>query len=161
MNIWHVWTIAQQRYKRVKEFLENLNEIDDYFYPTVVKEYNTKSGKKTKDVPLFNNYIFIKYIHNDQLHIKISDNPWIKDYLGTCSQKEMEDVLELSNKRYEDLLPDTEIKKGHSYRLVGTPFRDMICTVVDVEEDKLIVAVQLFGSDRLIKCSTKDIGLER
>ena len=73
----------------------------------------------------------------------------------------MEDVLELSNKRNEDLLPDTEIKKGHSYRLVGTPFRDMICTVVDVEEDKLIVAVQLFGSDRLIKCSTKDIGLER
>lgn len=160
MNAWHVWTINQQRYRRVKEFLEGLSEINDYFYPTVMKEYKTKSGKKNKDVPLFSNYIFINYKFNNNLHTRISDNPWIKDYLGMCTKQEMEDVLALSKKKYEDLVPISEVRKGHAYKLIGTPFKDMTCTVVDIEGDKLVVAVELFGSDRLIKCSINDIDLE-
>ena len=159
MAEWHVWTINQQRHKRVKEFLGSLTEINEYFYPTVIKEYNTKSGKKTRDVALFGNYIFIKYEHNTQLSAKISSNTWIKDYVGTCSQKEMEDVLVLSKKKYEDLVPNSEVQTGHSYKLIGTPFVDMTCTVVDIDGDKLVVSVELFGSGRLIKCSINDIDL--
>ena len=161
MSKWHVWTINQQRYKRVREFLDGLVEIDEYFYPTVVKEYNTKSGKKSRDVPLFSNYIFIKYEQNVLLSSKISNNTWIKDYVGTCSQKEMEDVLVLSKKKYEDLVPTTEVQVGHSYKLIGTPFIDMTCTVVEIDGDRLVVSVELFGSGRLIKCSINDIELER
>jgi len=158
---WHVWTIAQQRYKRVKEFLESLSGISEYFYPTVIKEYQTKSGRKTKNIPLFSNYIFIRYEYNDFIHAKISSNNWIKDYVGKCSQKEMEDVLILSKKKYEDLVPTSEIQKGYSYKLIGTPFKDMTCTVVDIDGDKLVVSVELFGSGRLIKCLITDIDLER
>ena len=160
MGTWHVWTINQQRYRRVKEFLENLKEIEEFFYPTVIKEYSTKSGKKTKDVPLFSNYIFIKYEDSNLLQSRIEDNPWIKDCLGKCSQREMEEVLVLSKKKYEDLVPTSEVQKGHIYKLIGTPFRDMTCTVVEIDGDKLVVAVELFGSDRLIKCSVNDIALE-
>lgn len=160
MGAWHVWTINQQRHRRIEEFLKNLPEVSDYFYPTVIKEYKTKSGKKTRDVPLFSNYIFIKYEHNNHLHTLIADNPWIKDCLGKCSKKEMEDVLILSKKKYEDLVPTSEVTKGHTYKLVGTPFKDMTCRVVEIEGDKLVVAVELFGSDRLIKCSINDIDLE-
>ena len=160
MGEWHVWTINQQRHRRVEEFLENLEGVSEYFYPTVIKEYRTKSGRKTKDVPLFSNYIFIKYEPNNLLHTRISANTWIKDYVGKCSQKEMEEVLVLSKKKYEDLVPTSEVQKGYSYKLIGTPFRDMTCTVVDIDGDKLVVAVELFGSDRLIKCSINDIALE-
>jgi len=160
MDAWHVWTINQQRYKRVEEFLENLVGIVEYFYPTVIREYSTKSGKKIRNVPLFSNYVFIKYEYNDLLHARISDCQWIKDYVGKCSQKEMEDVLMLSKKKYEDLVPISEIRKGHSYKLIGTPFKDMTCTVVDIDGDKLVVSVELFGSGRLIKCLITDINLE-
>ena len=159
--VWHVWTINQQRYKRVKEFLDSLTEINEYFYPTVIKEYQTKSGKKTRDVALFGNYIFIRYEHNDYLHAKISSSNWIKDYVGTCSQKEMKDVLILSKKKYEDLVPTNEVQIGYSYKLIGTPFVDMTCNVVSIDGDKLVVSVELFGSGRLIKCSINDIDLER
>lgn len=160
MRAWHVWTINQQRYGRVREFLENLKEIEEFFYPTVVKEYSTKSGRKTKYVPLFSNYIFIKYEDSDLLHSRIEGNPWIKDCLGKCSQKEMEEVLILSQKKYEDLVPTSEVQTGHAYKLIGTPFKDMTCTVVNIEGDKLVVSVELFGSGRLIKCSINDIDLE-
>ena len=160
-GIWHVWTINQQRYKRVKEFLDSLSEINEYFYPTVIKEYNTKAGKKTKDVALFSNYIFIRYEYDNHLQEKISNNTWIKDYVGVCSQKEMEDVLVLSKKKYEDLIPTSTVQVGHSYKLIGTPFVDMTCTVVEIDGEKLVVSVELFGSGRLIKCSINDIDLER
>ncbi len=158
---WHVWTINQQRYKRVKEFLDSLAEINEYFYPTVIKEYQTKSGKKTKDIALFSNYIFIRYEHSNQIHAQISSNAWIKDYVGKCSKKEMKDVLALSKKKYEDLVPTSEVQTGRRYKLIGTPFADMTCTVVEIDGDKLVVSVELFGSGRLIKCSINDINLER
>lgn len=158
---WYVWTINQQRYKSVKEFLDNLPEINEYFYPTVIKEYNTKSGKKTRDVALFSNYIFIRYEHNNCLQEKISNNNWIKDYVGVCSKKEMKDVLALSKKRYEDIVPTSEVQTGRSYKLTGTPFIGMTCTVVEIDEDKLVVSVKLFGAGRLVKCLVSDIDLER
>lgn len=159
MDTWHVWTINQQRHKRVKEFLESLPEVNEYFYPTAIKEYQTKSGKKTKDVPLFSNYIFIRYERNNQVHTKLSSNTWIKDYVGKCSKEEMKDVLALSKKKYEDLIPTSGVQKGHSYKLIGTPFVDMTCTIVDIDGDKLVVSVELFGSGRLVKCSINDIDL--
>jgi transcription antitermination factor NusG len=161
MAEWHVWTITQQRHKRVKEFLDSLPEVNEYFYPTVIKEYNTKSGKKTRDVALFSNYIFIRYEYNNHLQEKISNNNWIKDYVGVCSKKEMKNVLALSKKKYEDLVPTSEVQTGRSYKLIGTPFVGMTCTVVEIDDDKLVVSVELFGAGRLVKCSINDIDLER
>jgi len=161
MAYWYVWTIVQQRHKRVSEFLDTLEGISEYFYPTVIKEYSTKHGRKTRDIPLFSNYMFIKYSYTDELYRSIISNPWIKECLGKCSQKEMDGVLVLSKKKYEDLVPESTVCKGHDYKLIGTPFKGMVCRVVNIEKDKLVVAVELFGSDRLIKCSINDIDLER
>jgi transcription antitermination factor NusG len=157
---WHTWTINQQRYKHIIDYLSNMPEVKDFLYPTASKEYDTKSGKKTKDVPLYSNYIFINYEHTNRLHTQLSEYPWIKDYLGQCSNSEIEQVKKLSNKAYEDIMPLEEIEKGKLYKLKGTPFKGMSCVVVDVEGDKLAVSIELFGSDRIIKCSVDDIYLE-
>jgi len=160
MKAWHVWTIIQQQYKRVKEFLESFPEVDKVLYPTVIREYDTKSGRKQKSVPLYNNYIFVKCDYNNGLHAKLCNCPWIREYVGVCSQKEIEEIEVLSSRKYEDLVPINEVKEGHSYRLKGTPFKGMICTVVEIDGDRLVASVELFGSDRLIKCMVDDIDLE-
>lgn len=157
---WHVWTIVQQRYKKAEEFLHSLSEIEEVLYPTVLKEYATKSGKKQKDVPLYSNYIFVKYVRNNRLDNKLQECPWIKDYVGICSQEEIKEVEALSKRRYEDLVPATEVRVGRSYKLRGTPFKDMDCIVTDIDGDTVTVAIKLFGSDRLITCSIEDIALE-
>lgn len=159
-ELWHTWTINQQRYKRVREYLDSLSEIREILYPTAVKEYVTKSGWKKKDVPLYSNYIFLKYTQNNHIEAKLEDCEWVKDYVGVCSPQEIEKVMALSDKNYDELVPSESLEVGKTYKLASGPFRDMICTVVDINGEKLTVSVVLFGSDRLIKCSTNDIDLE-
>lgn len=160
MSKWHVWTIIAQRNKKVVEFLSELPEIDSYLYPTVERTYDTKSGKRVKNIPLYNNYIFIKYNHNNHMMNMISKCQWIKEYVGVCSDKEIINVERLSEEKYEDVVPNKELRKGEMYKLKETPFKDMMCTIVEVNGDRLVVAVELFGSDRLIKCYIDDIYLE-
>ena len=159
---WHVWTINQQRHKKVEEFLEEYAGIEEYLYPTVEREYSTKSGKKTKDVPLYSNYIFIRYNDHPHTSILLEKCPWIKSYVGPCTAEEIKEVRRLSKQKYEDLLPTSDLREGHSYKLIGTPFKGMICTVVEMkDDDKVIVSVRIFGADRLITCSVEDINIER
>jgi len=159
-NNWHVWTINQQRYKRVIEFLSSLDFVEDFLYPTAVKEYETKSGKKEKNVPLYNNYIFVKYIYNSKIEQIISECEWVLGYIGVCSQQEINEVIKLTNKNYDDLIEKDGLREGDVYKLIGTPFKGMDCTVVSVDGDSVVVAVKLFGSDRMVKCAVDDIQVE-
>lgn len=160
MKTWHVWTISPQRHKKVEDFLLSVPGVLNHMYPTVEKEYETKKGKRTKGVPVYNNYIFIEYEYDNKLQTRLSNCPWIKDYIGVCSPKEMAQVKKIASQKYEDIMPTNELRAGHSYKLRGTVFRDMTCTVVDVEGDKVTVSIEIFGSDRLIKCTKDDIDLE-
>jgi len=157
MNKWHIWTIAPQRHKKVKEFLSGLNGIEEYLYPTV--EQKTKSGKKIKTVPLYNNYIFIKYETVPEIETQLSNFPWLKDYLGKCGKDEIAKVKELTDQKYEDVIRSDSITVGETYKLMDTPFKGMLCRVIDRDGEKLTVSVEIFGSDRLIKCSIYDIEL--
>lgn len=161
MTDWHVWTITQQRYKRIEEFLCGVPEVEAHLYPTVMREYDTDKGRKTKDVPLYSNYIFIKYKHSNKLHITLESCPWMKDCIGVCSQSEIAEVKKLTKQKYEDIISEPGIQEGRSYKLKGTVFKDMTCIVVEIDGDKLTVSIELFGSDRLIKCFADDIAVER
>ena len=72
----------------------------------------------------------------------------------------MKAVKKMSKQKYEDIMPMNEIKAGTSYKLKGTVFKDMTCTVVDIDGDRLTVSIEIFGSDRLVKCTKEDIDLE-
>jgi len=159
-ELWHTWTINQQRYKRVREYLDSLSDIKEILYPTVIKEYVTKTGWKKKDVPLYSNYIFLKYAQSNHISAKLEDCEWVKDYVGVCSQREIEEVISLSCKSYEELVPGESLVEGETYKLSTGPFKGMLCTVVEIKGNKLTVSVTLFGADRLIKCSIDDIDLE-
>ncbi|RLI62845.1 MAG: hypothetical protein DRO67_06760 [Candidatus Asgardarchaeum californiense] len=159
--MWHVWTITAQKYKFVEEYLESLSAVNDFLYPMVDREYITKHGRRIRKIPLYNNYIFINYQHNETNDLLLSTNQWIHDYIGVCSDQEIERVKDLSRYKYDEIIPTHNIRKGYSYRLKNTPFKGMICTVVDIDKNSLIVSIELFGSARLIKCDVEDIELER
>ena len=159
-ELWYIWTINQQRYKRVRESLDSMSEIKDILYPTAVKDYSTKAGWKSKDVPLYSNYIFLKYNNNNYIHAELEDCQWIKEYVGICSEQEIEDIKALTDKSYDELMAGETLQIGQTYKLTTGPFKDMLCTVVDINGEKLTVSVSLFGSDRLIKCSMADVDPE-
>lgn len=160
MTNWHIWTLIQQRYRTIANFLNETPEVETFLYPTVIKEYDTKNGKRKKDVPLYSNYIFLKYDHTPRMFNKLSSCPGLKNYVGECSEQEIEAMGELTKKKYDDLVPTANIIVGNNYKLIGTPFKGFICTVKDQKGANLIVTVEVFGSDRILKCSIDDISLE-
>ena len=160
MKAWHVWTIAPQRHKKVKDFLDSASGVENYLYPTVEQEYETKAGRKTKGIPIYNNYIFIEYKDDNRVHTGISNCPWIKDYIGICSKEEMKVVKRMSKQKYEDIMPISEIRIGNDYKLKGTVFKDMSCTVRDIDGDKITVSIEIFQGEHILKCSKEDIDLE-
>jgi len=157
---WHVWTIIGARWEKVCEFLSEFEKVEDFVYPTVKKDYATKSGWKSKDVPLYSNYVFIKYNHTNKAYTELQEYPWIRDYVGPCSPKEMKEVQKLSKMKYEDVIPASEAHVDMVVKLTGTPFKGMTCVIKEIEGDKLMVSVMIFGAERLVKCGIDDIDLE-
>jgi transcription antitermination factor NusG len=152
--------VLQSHYKKIENFLSELPEVESFLYPKVMREYDTKSGKKFKSIPLYSTYIFIRYSHTPHIVSKLTACQWIKNYVGVCSEEEIDSIKALSQRKYEDLTPIKEVRVGHYYKLKGTPFIGMTCFVSEIIGDKLTVSVELFGSERFIKCSLEDIELE-
>lgn len=159
MRKWHVWTIVSSQYKNIEVFLNGLDEVEDFVYPTIKQDYNTKSGVKTKKIPLYSSYVFIKYNHNDRTSGLITCCPWIKNYIGPCSDKEMKEVVNTSKMRYEDLVQPTTLVVGGHYKMKADPFNGKMCRVCGIVGDKVTVSVEIFGSERLIKCAADDLAV--
>lgn len=157
MSDWHVWTITINRYEALRKFLDRQPEIKDILYPVAEKEYDTKSGTKRKDVPLYSNYLFLKYKHGSVIASKLESCSWIHNHLGTCSKKEMKEVRKLNKTRYEDLIFAGELQIGMQVKLIGTPFKDMMATLVGIDGNRLAVSITIFGAERIVKCFIDDI----
>jgi len=161
-NKWHVWTISTNKYRKIKEYIDTILEIKDVLYPVAEKEHSTKSGIKKENVPLYANYLFIKYDHSDNETIsKLKKYPWIHNYLGVCSQEEIKEIRKMDKTRYEDLVPVSKLKVGMNVKLISTPFKGMIATLVGIDGNKLSVSIKIFGAERIIKCSIDDVDTEK
>jgi len=154
---WYVWTISANRYKEVRKFIDNVPEIKDVLYPIVEKEYSTKHGVKTREVPLYINYLFMKYEHNSDIAAKLGICPWIYNYLGLCSLEEIKRVRELDKSKYEDIIHTNKLEIGMQIKLIGTVFKGMIATLVGIDGNKLVVSIRILGGERAVKCSIDDI----
>ena len=124
------------------------------------KKYSTKKGDRIKDIPIYANYIFIKYDHNPVYSIAIEQCPWISTYVGICKPEEMIGVQEQNKKDYDDLVPVDQLEIGSVVKLVKTPFAGWEATVVGIDGDKLSVSITILGADRIIKCNIDDVNTE-
>jgi len=154
---WYVWTISANRYKKIRKFIDEIPEIEDILYPLVEKEYSTKSGVRVKEVPLYVNYLFIKYKHDVEVASKLEACPWIHNYLGPCSLEEIKKVRKLNKSKYEDIMPASKLEIGMQVKLIGTVFKGMIATLVGINGNKLAVSIKILGGERAVKCSIDDI----
>jgi len=160
MNDWHVWTVIDNRRKRIVKFLSELNGVEDFLYPTAEKECNTKCGKRIKDVPIYANYIFIKYDHNPLMTDAIGQCPWISYYVGKCTADEICKVHEQNKKSYDELVPVEQLKEGSTVKLVNTPFAGWEAVVINISGDKLSVSISILGAERVIKCNMDDVNIQ-
>ena len=156
-SCWYVWTINPQKYKKILRFLEYLSEIEEILYPIVYQEYNTKSGIKTREVPLYSNYLFIKYKYSIELLSKLDNCTWISSYIGKCPIDEINRIKKINRLRYEDVVPDNIVEVGKSVELINTAFSGMKAVLVGISGDTLFVSIKIFGDDRIIKCSINDV----
>jgi transcription antitermination factor NusG len=154
---WHVWTIAVNKYSEIEKFLDGVIGVKELLYPTIKEEYNTKAGVKKKNVPLYSNYLFIKYKDSNELKASLENCVWMYNYLGECSQEEIKKVRKLDGKK---LSPISKLRVGMRVKLVGTPFKSLIATIIGIDGNKLVVSVDIFGAERVIKCLISDVDME-
>lgn len=155
MSSWYVWSIDQQYYKKVKEFIEDLNGIEEYIYPIVAKEYITKKGKKIKEVPVYSNYIFVKCNHSAKLSVEMKKCRWIRNYIGECSLSEIDSIKNMDGQYYDEVMPnDYGIKIGMRVMLKNT---GLFVNVENVAKDILTVSLDIFGQTKVFDCKVSDI----
>jgi len=162
MSSWHVWAVTANRHRRIMEFLSELKStepkvIEDFIYPMAEKEYKTKKGTRIKEIPIYSNYIFIKYNNNIVTDDSIEKCNWISSYVGKCSDDEILRVQEQNRCDYADMTPTTHLCKGDVVKLIQTPFIGWVATIVDIDGDKLSVSIEILGSERIIKCNVSDV----
>ena len=158
MSNWHVWSINQQRHGKVIDFLQELKGVEEYIYPVVEKEYATKKGKKTKDIPVYSNYIFVKCNYSNEFDVAMSECQWIRQYVGPCSDSEIKKIKEMNGQDYDDVMPnDYGIKEGMHVTLKNNGF---LVTVVEVHRDIITVALDIFGQTKIIDCKIDDIKMD-
>ncbi len=84
---WHSWAIKRNRIAFVIDFIQaNCPEIDKYFYPQIKKEYTTKRGTVTKDRPLYEGYLFLRYDNHPEVVHGMSDYTHDSTYADPVDQ---------------------------------------------------------------------------
>src|SRR3972149_6106593 len=96
---WNVWTTKPGKFDIVLKYIqENIPEIKEVLYPTVVAESKTSKGKeKKKRVPLYAGYLFLQYETNPHVWHKLNDHPFVARYVGVCLGKDLHSVYNLRN----------------------------------------------------------------
>jgi transcription antitermination factor NusG len=152
MSKWYAWTIVQNKYNKVIEFLQGLKCVDDFIYPIVAKKQVFYKKQRNKTAPLYNNYIFIKYKDTDTNKALLKECVWLKQFIGYCPQEEIGEILKNVENSESYCNKDLEIgmevtlRSGH-----------LTATIVDIKGDKFVVNVNIFGGVQTIECVIDDI----
>ena len=152
---WHVWSISNNKINNILEFLSSQDYLVDYLYPTLEKEYITNHGKRKRRVPLYSNYIFLYYKHNNDNYLQLKKCKWLSEYIGACSEDEMISVRNMDGKFYDNVVTnDLGVVVGMS---VGLKYNNFPVVIEEINGNHLIVSIELFGQNNLIDCTLDDI----
>ena len=145
---WRAWVIRRNRLESVLKFIkENCPEIDKYFYPFIKKEYETRTGARTKDVPLYEGYLFLRYNDHPVVYHLLSNFPQVTTYCGPVSIEEINEMEAAQGKLYSDLKA-SRFMIGDLVTLKDGPFKGWEAHVVSVTHGtvKVKIDAKLLGS---------------
>ena len=146
---WHSWVIKRNTLGSVVSYIrEKCPEVDQFFYPLIKKEYETKSGaKRTKDVPMYEGYIFLRYYNHPEVFHILSHFPQITTYCGPVLEAEIM-IMQSAQGKLLSELKTSKFKPGDSVLLKGGPFKGYEAEIVSVIKGqvKLRVDATFLGS---------------
>lgn len=155
MSSWKIWVIKQNRIDAVKHFLEeNVKEVEEVFFPTVLKEFCVGKKHHKRRVPLYSGYLFLKYSDPDnKVFYKIRSNPYVTNYVGRCSESQ---VSEMRMKEEWNTLTK-EVGIGSTISVVAGPMKGCSGIVNAINGNKVTIKVSLFDRQIDYTLSSEDL----
>jgi len=156
MSSWKIWVCKQNRFDAIKYFLEtNIKEVEEVFFPTVLKEFCVGEKHHKRRIPLYSGYIFLKYDDpEDKIYYKIRSNPYITNYVGVCNESQVKEIREKES--WNTLTK--EIGIGDEIAVVAGPLKNINGIVNAINGNKVTIKVNLF--DRQIDYTLSSDDLE-
>lgn len=161
-NRWHVWSVNIKQHRRIMNFLKDFPAVKDALIPIMEKETKCpKSGdKKIKEVPLYGNYIFLKYEDEHAVVTRLTSNPLFYRYVGLCTVEEAESLEDFKHKNYREFLKEEDLESGMTVKIIKDPFNGLMGVVKDVSGKNVSVELKIFGTLVEVKLKLADLRTE-
>jgi len=159
---WQVWSVNVKHYKKIQSFISTITAIKDSLIPIMEKEYIDKrnSKKRIKSIPLYGNYIFLKYESSDHILNLLTQNQLFYRYLGECTSEEAVRIEEFKFRNYREFFEEDDLEEGMCVKLVTPPFKNIVGRVESVNGHNVSVILEFFGQPVEIRCKLNDLRTE-
>ena len=141
---WYIIYTKNQHERKVHNDVKYLNI--QTFFPTVKKVRFWSDRKKTIEIPLFPNYLFLKLSNKE--YISILQHPsviqFVKDgnNLSTITEKQIRTIQIIVNEQMEYFISNNNPQKGSEVKILKGPLKDLSGKVVHLSS-KTYAIVQL------------------
>ena len=153
---WHIWAIKQRRFESIEFFLNTkIPEVEEIFFPTVLKEYKIGKCLHKRRIPLYSGYLFLYYSDDEnKVYYKIRSNPFVTNYIGVCSSAQVN--IMRTKEKWNTISKKVEV--GDRVEVISGPFKKCSGNVNSINGNKVTIKVDMF--DRSIDCTLSSEDLE-
>ena len=169
---WYVVNTYSGHENKVKEKLEmraSTMEMGDYIHRIIVpvtKEIVTKDGvTKEKENKMFPGYILVEMVMSDEAWFIVRNTPGVTGFIGSSGKGAK--PFPLTKMEIDKILKDigmpstleSELKLDSAVKVLDGPFAGMLgkVKVVDTENEKVEVALDLFGQETVVELKFTEI----
>lgn len=170
---WYVVNTYSGHENKVKEKLlmrATSMGLEEYIFRVIVPEtmeVEFKDGqKKEKMKKMFPGYILVEMIMTDEAWFVVRNTPGVTGFIGSSGKgakpfpltpQEVDKILGTMGMARVDVV--NELAVGDLVKVINGPFKDMYgkVKVVDFENQKLDVALDLFGQETTVELGFTDI----
>ena len=170
---WYVVNTYSGHENKVKEKLEmraSSMGMEDYIFRVVVPEQTEVEVKdgvtKEKVKKMFPGYILVEMIMNDEAWFIVRNTPGVTGFIGSSGKgakpfpltpMEVDKILGSMGMSRLDIGNNLDI--GDSVKVINGPFANMYgkVTSLDVEHQKVEVAIDLFGQETVVELQLTEI----
>jgi transcriptional antiterminator NusG len=172
---WYVVNTYSGHENKVKEKLEmraSSMGMEDFIYRVIVpeqKEVVIKDGKeKEKIEKMFPGYILVEMVMTDEAWFVVRNTPGVTGFIGSSGKGAK--PFPLTPQEVDKILGSMGISRseignslniGDSVKVISGPFANMMGTIktIDMENQKLEVALDLFGQETIVELGLTEIEL--
>lgn len=167
---WYVVNTYSGHENKVKEKLlmrASTMGLEDYIFRVVVPEEKVIDEKgKEKLKKIFPGYILVEMVMTDEAWFVVRNTPGVTGFIGSSGKgakpfpltpQEVDKILGQMGMSRVDVV--NELKVDDLVKVVNGPFKDMFGKIksVNFEEQKLEVALDLFGQETIVELEFTDI----